>query len=170
MGLKGSFELRAVRGLAAIQQKCRYPGRAVSSVGRASRLHREGRRFEPVTAHHSSNPRSNPARALASGVTLDARQGSAEARIRRRGRIVEVPMPSSMLFVGLGALLILCGLVLMPGDDLGRALSQVRRSRTHGRCHSRTQGRSGLFNLKAHLPGIGLLAMGAILLIAAAAA
>ncbi len=26
--------------------------RAVSSVGRASRLHREGRRFEPVTAHH----------------------------------------------------------------------------------------------------------------------
>ena len=29
-------------------------GRAVSSVGRASRLHREGRRFEPVTAHHVS--------------------------------------------------------------------------------------------------------------------
>lgn len=28
--------------------------RAVSSVGRASRLHREGRRFEPVTAHHAS--------------------------------------------------------------------------------------------------------------------
>ena len=27
------------------------PG-AVSSVGRASRLHREGRRFEPVSAHH----------------------------------------------------------------------------------------------------------------------
>jgi hypothetical protein len=26
--------------------------RAVSSAGRASRLHREGRRFEPVTAHH----------------------------------------------------------------------------------------------------------------------
>src|SRR5206468_1120656 len=25
---------------------------AVSSAGRASRLHREGRRFEPVTAHH----------------------------------------------------------------------------------------------------------------------
>ena len=30
---------------------CAGPG-AVSSVGRASRLHREGRRFEPVTAHH----------------------------------------------------------------------------------------------------------------------
>ena len=28
--------------------------RAVSSVGRASRLHREGRRFEPVTAHQAS--------------------------------------------------------------------------------------------------------------------
>ena len=28
-------------------------GWAVSSVGRASRLHREGQRFEPVTAHHS---------------------------------------------------------------------------------------------------------------------
>ena len=26
---------------------------AVSSAGRASRLHREGRRFEPVTAHHA---------------------------------------------------------------------------------------------------------------------
>ena len=26
--------------------------RALSSVGRASRLHREGRRFEPVSAHH----------------------------------------------------------------------------------------------------------------------
>src|SRR5690606_7486771 len=30
--------------------------RAVSSVGRASRLHREGRRFEPVTAHHRNGP------------------------------------------------------------------------------------------------------------------
>ena len=29
-----------------------HAARAVSSVGRASRLHREGRRFEPVTAHH----------------------------------------------------------------------------------------------------------------------
>jgi hypothetical protein len=40
-------------------RKSQFPpggNRAVSSVGRASRLHREGRRFEPVTAHHS--PRS----------------------------------------------------------------------------------------------------------------
>ncbi len=29
-----------------------YEG-AVSSAGRASRLHREGQRFEPVTAHHN---------------------------------------------------------------------------------------------------------------------
>ena len=29
-------------------------GGALSSVGRASRLHREGRRFEPVSAHHPS--------------------------------------------------------------------------------------------------------------------
>ena len=28
--------------------------RAISSAGRASRLHREGRRFEPVIAHHPS--------------------------------------------------------------------------------------------------------------------
>jgi hypothetical protein len=28
--------------------------RAVSSAGRASRLHREGRRFESVTAHHEN--------------------------------------------------------------------------------------------------------------------
>ena len=27
-------------------------GRAVSSAGRAPRLHRGGRRFDPVTAHH----------------------------------------------------------------------------------------------------------------------
>ena len=34
--------------------------RAVSSVGRASRLHREGRRFEPVTAHHQIRLHANP--------------------------------------------------------------------------------------------------------------
>ena len=32
---------------------CRTNFRAVSSVGRASRLHREGHRFESFTAHHS---------------------------------------------------------------------------------------------------------------------
>lgn len=34
--------------------------RAVSSVGRASRLHREGRRFEPVTAHQFHRFRPHP--------------------------------------------------------------------------------------------------------------
>ena len=81
-------------------------------------------------------------------------------------------MPSSMLFVGLGALLILCGLVLIAGRMIWAGpLSQARRSRTSPvDATLEPQGRSGLFNLKAHLPGIGLLAMGAILLIAAAAA
>ena len=32
------------------------PGRAVSSAGRASVLHTEGRRFEPVTAHQTARP------------------------------------------------------------------------------------------------------------------
>lgn len=32
---------------------------AVSSAGRASRLHREGRRFEPVTAHHVALDQKN---------------------------------------------------------------------------------------------------------------
>src|SRR3546814_20228920 len=33
-------------------------GGALSSVGRAYRLHREGRRFEPVSAHHETSFRS----------------------------------------------------------------------------------------------------------------
>jgi hypothetical protein len=32
---------------------------AISSVGRASRLHREGRQFEPVIAHHSPKDKQN---------------------------------------------------------------------------------------------------------------
>ena len=57
---------------------CATAGRAVSSVGRASRLHREGRRFEPVTAHQSL-----PASASLCGVilpfarTLGVRRGAA---------------------------------------------------------------------------------------------
>ena len=38
------------------RQRIRSPARAVSSVGRASRLHREGRRFESVTAHQPQPP------------------------------------------------------------------------------------------------------------------
>ena len=40
--------------------------RAVSSAGRAPRLHRGGRRFEPVTAHH--DPRSQAEDGLVAGV------------------------------------------------------------------------------------------------------
>ena len=36
-----------------ISLRLNNPRGAVSSAGRASRLHREGRRFDPVTAHHS---------------------------------------------------------------------------------------------------------------------
>jgi hypothetical protein len=58
VGVSGPFARKA--GLLALTCDTRcatnirhqiLPSRAVSSVGRASRLHREGRRFEPVTAH-----------------------------------------------------------------------------------------------------------------------
>ena len=56
--------------------------RAVSSAGRASRLHREGRRFDPVTAHHSHHqPHRHPRPAMGAdhsdtGTTLDNRSGA----------------------------------------------------------------------------------------------
>ena len=47
--------------------------RAVSSVGRASRLHREGRRFEPVTAHQPARRVGlRPSRLRAVGVAVAA--------------------------------------------------------------------------------------------------
>ncbi len=59
--------------------------RAVSSVGRASRLHREGRRFEPVTAHQPARrvgPRSRGAcRFLRrGGLRLSAGRGAGGGR------------------------------------------------------------------------------------------
>ena len=58
-GLRGSGKTRAwlLRACGWRQNGDIYGERwrrAVSSVGRASRLHREGRRFEPVTAHQST--------------------------------------------------------------------------------------------------------------------
>jgi hypothetical protein len=47
-----SQRLRSEAGCGFRPAMARPDDRAVSSVGRASRLHREGRRFEPVTAHH----------------------------------------------------------------------------------------------------------------------
>ena len=52
----GQIAVASERGLRAASAGGSGFGRAVSSAGRASRLHREGRRFEPVTAHHG-NPR-----------------------------------------------------------------------------------------------------------------
>ena len=43
---------RAAQGSGMPEERAEAKG-AVSSAGRASRLHREGRRFEPVTAHHA---------------------------------------------------------------------------------------------------------------------
>jgi hypothetical protein len=56
---------------------------ALSSVGRASRLHREGRRFEPVSAHHFPetenstfiNTRARPSRSDGVSVVTQARSG-----------------------------------------------------------------------------------------------
>ena len=51
---RGNDDRQASGTLLASASTQRHKGaeRAVSSVGRASRLHREGRRFESVTAHH----------------------------------------------------------------------------------------------------------------------
>src|SRR6185437_2551037 len=51
--LQAARSRRPPLALAGLASSLARPGRgrAVSSVGRASRLHREGRRFEPVTAH-----------------------------------------------------------------------------------------------------------------------
>ncbi len=56
--------------------------RAVSSVGRASRLHREGRRFEPVTAHQSLSARRDTIRLIAKIEQMhEARKPALTARI-----------------------------------------------------------------------------------------
>jgi hypothetical protein len=76
-------------------------------------------------------------------------------------------MPPRMLLVGLGALLVLCGLVLIAVQII-RAGPMSRAGRTAADVTLEPQGRSGLFDLKAQAPGIGLLALGTILLIAGA--
>jgi hypothetical protein len=76
-----------------------------------------------------------------------------------------------MLLVGLGALFVLCGVVLIAGRLIWAGpLSQPRRPRTSvPDATLEPQGRSSIFDLKPQLPGVGLLATGIILLIAAAA-
>ncbi|KAB0265948.1 hypothetical protein [Microvirga brassicacearum] len=80
-------------------------------------------------------------------------------------------MLSSMFLVGLGALLVLCGVVFIAGRMIWAGpLSQARRSRTSiPGATLEPRGRSSIFDVKAQLPGIGLLAMGIVLLIAASA-
>jgi hypothetical protein len=79
-------------------------------------------------------------------------------------------MPSSMLLVGLGALLVFCGVVLIAGRVIWAGpLSQLRHPRPSlPNATLEPRGRSGIFDVKAQLPGLGLMAIGIILLIAAA--
>ena len=56
-GTKAACQTRSASALGGA-----YPQGAISSVGRASRLHRECRRFEPVIAHHSRHHHIAPPR------------------------------------------------------------------------------------------------------------
>jgi hypothetical protein len=85
--------------------------------------------------------------------------------------IWEGSMQSSMFLVGVGALLVLSGVVLVAVQALksGR-LSDARRPRSVVADASlEPKGRSGIFDLKAHWPGLGLITLGVILLITVAA-
>jgi len=80
-------------------------------------------------------------------------------------------MASSMLLVVLGGLLVLCGIGVVVGRLIWTGpMSQARRSRTPvPGATLEPSGRSGIFDMRAQLPGIGLVAAGFVLLIAAAA-
>jgi hypothetical protein len=80
-------------------------------------------------------------------------------------------MQPNMLLIGLGVLLILGGVVLMTGQTLRRGrLSDVTRPRASTtNATLEPQGRAGTLGLKAHWPGLGLIALGALLLLALAA-
>ena len=58
------FESYCLYSTGRLEYKLEILCRAISSVGRASRLHREGRRFEPVIAHH-------PVRQLPADTTIN---------------------------------------------------------------------------------------------------
>ncbi|MBZ6077048.1 hypothetical protein [Microvirga puerhi] len=80
-------------------------------------------------------------------------------------------MPLRMFLIGLGVLLILCGLLLVAVRMIGAGpLSRAKIPRTATPDATlEPKGRSGLFDLKAQGPGIGLAVLGIIFLIAAAA-
>jgi hypothetical protein len=80
-------------------------------------------------------------------------------------------MPSHMILIGLGAVLVVVGIALVAAQTLwaGR-LSDARRPRSVAADASlEPRGRSGLFDLKAHWPGLALVTVGILLLITAAA-
>ena len=80
-------------------------------------------------------------------------------------------MESNMILVGLGAFLVVVGVVLVAAQTLwaGR-LSDARRPRSVVADASlEPRGRSGLFDIRAHWPGVGLAVIGIFLLITAAA-
>jgi hypothetical protein len=80
-------------------------------------------------------------------------------------------MQSSMLFVWAGALLIVVGVVYTAWQTLRRGrLSDARSVRPgSGSDTLEPQGRSMGFSLKANWPGLALIAVGAVLLLASGA-
>ena len=80
-------------------------------------------------------------------------------------------MPSNVLLIWLGALLFVGGLLFTAAQAIWRGrLSEARQSRpgaTGGTLEPRE--RSSGFGLKANWPGLALIALGAVLLLAGAA-
>jgi uncharacterized membrane protein len=78
-------------------------------------------------------------------------------------------MQSSVLLVVIGALLVLSGLLLMAAQAIRKGrMSDARRSPTAS-ATLEPRERISAFGLKANWPGLGLIALGAILLLADAA-
>jgi hypothetical protein len=80
-------------------------------------------------------------------------------------------MQPSMVLVAVGALLVLSGVVLVAAQVIRRGrLSDARRPRSVSADASlEPVGRSGLFDFKAHAPGLALIVLGIIFLLATAA-
>jgi hypothetical protein len=80
-------------------------------------------------------------------------------------------MQSHMILIGLGAFLVVVGIAVVAAQTLwaGR-LSDARRPRSVVADASlEPRGRSGLFDLRAHWPGLAMVTIGILLLITAAA-
>lgn len=78
-------------------------------------------------------------------------------------------MSLRMVLVGLGALLLLGGLVLIAMRMIGAGpLSRAQQQGPMADATLEPRGRSGMFSARAYFPGIGLVAVGTVLMIAAA--